>query len=327
LERIAAAVLKMDGQKTAIVAAKVGCSPKAVRRWSERIEEDGDVEDSQRKGRPRVLSEDTMEALVEAAVAAPKASTPRQLKHKFDLHCSPKTIRRVLDEAGIFGRIAREIPPLTDRVIQLRLSFAEGYKNMDWDKVLWSDEMSICCGPQGQTWVQRPIGEAFNPAYCVEKEKHPPKVHVWACMSSQGVGRIHVFTENLDGLLMKRILKQHLMKSKEKFWPNGLWHFQQDNDPKHTSRVVSDYLEQELCIKDFCIKWPPYSPDLNPIENLWADLKKRVEKHNCTTTEELEEAVQIEWAKTDKNLCRKLVESMPKRIALLLEYQGGPTGY
>ena len=117
------------------------------------------------------------------------------------------------------------------------------------------------------------------------------------------------------------------MKSANKFWPKGLWHFQQDNDPKHTSRLVSDYLERELCIKDYIIKWPPYSPDLNPIENLWADLKKRVERHNCPNVKDLEEAVKTEWAATDKKLCQKLVASMPDRIARLIEYNGAPTGY
>ena len=327
LERYAVAVLTMDGQKQKDVAVKVGCSPKAVRVWSQRIGEDEDAEDSQRSGRPKLLHSSTMDALIDAATAAPKASTPRELKHKFDLSCSAKTIRRVLDDAGLFGRIARVIPPQNPRITQLRLSFAQGYANFDWTLVLWSDEMSIRIGPQGQTWVQRPIGEAFDPQYCVEKEKHAPKVHVWGCMAAAGTGNIHVFTENLDAVLMKKILKEHLMKSANKFWPKGLWHFQQDNDPKHTSRLVSDYLERELCIKDYIIKWPPYSPDLNPIENLWADLKKRVERHNCTNVKELEAAVKTEWAATDKNLCQKLVASMPDRIARLLEYHGAPTGY
>ena len=82
-----------------------------------------------------------------------------------------------------------------------------------------------------------------------------------------------------------------------------------------------------LCIKDYIIKWPPYSPDLNPIENLWADLKKRVEQHNAKTVEELKEAVEQEWRKTDAQLCQKLVASMPARIAKVLQYNGLPTGY
>jgi len=117
------------------------------------------------------------------------------------------------------------------------------------------------------------------------------------------------------------------MKSANIFWPTGIWHFQQDNDPKHTSKLVSAYLETTLCIKDYLIKWPPYSPDLNPIENLWADLKKRVEKHNCTSVEELKEAVELEWKQTDKAYCKKLVDSMPNRLHEVLEQRGGATHY
>jgi transposase len=327
LQRWGSVVLTQVGFKATEVIPIVGASRKGVKRWAERYEDDGEVEDDFRPGRQKLLDEKTTDALVSAAVSQPLHGTPREIKHLFALSCSPKTIRRVLDDAGIFGRIARLIPPAKPHVLKQRVSFGEGYKNMDWTTVLWSDEMSIHIGPQGQHWVQRPLGEAFNPIYCLEKEKHPPKVHVWGCMASAGVGRIHVFTENLDGELYKQILKDHLMKSRDMFWPNGLWHFQQDNDPKHTSKVATAYLERELCIKDYIIKWPPYSPDLNPIENLWANLKKRVEKHNTTTTEELEKAVRDEWAATDKELCKKLVASMPNRIERLLEYEGGPTGY
>jgi transposase len=119
-------VLTLDGQKQKDVAVKVGCSPRAVRTWSQRIGEDEDAEDSQRSGRPKLLHPSTMDALIDAAIEAPKHSTPRELKHKFDLSCSAKTIRRVLDDAGLFGRIARVIPPQNPRITELRLSFARG---------------------------------------------------------------------------------------------------------------------------------------------------------------------------------------------------------
>jgi transposase len=327
LQRYGAAVLTQIGLSPKQAAPLLLTTTKSVRKWSEAFEDNGDVEDDCREGRPKALDADQCEEIVLHAVKKPKLSTPKAVKRTLNLDVSAKTIRRVMDEAGLFGRIARVIPPMTEATLKKRLSFANGYLNFDFTKVLWSDEMSIRLGPQGQTWVQRPLGEAFNPVYCMEKEKHPPKIHVWGCMSAAGVGRIHVFTENLTGELYKEILKQHLMKSVEMFWPTGIWHFQQDNDPKHTSKIVSAYLTEQLCIKDEMITWPPYSPDLNPIENLWADLKKRVEKHNCRTAEELEIAVKEEWEKTDKDLCKKLVGSMKKRCQLVIELEGWPTGY
>lgn len=210
-----------------------------MRKWSEAFEDNGDVEDDYRSGRPRKLNSAEREAIIEHAEGAPKASTPRQIKHALNLSVSAKTIRRELDDAGLFGRIARQVPPLTDAHRKKRVSFAEGYSNMSWDTVLFSDEMSITVGPQGQTWVQRPIGEAWNADYCVEVRKHPPKMHVWGCFCYHGVGEIYVFEETLDALLMKKILAQCLRKTGHRYWPRGQWWFQQENDdPKHSSRLV-----------------------------------------------------------------------------------------
>lgn len=88
IQRFAAAVLVLDGQKTSVVAKKVGCSPKAVRVWSERIIDDDDPEDDHRSGRPKMLKNSVMDAIIDAAIENPKTSTPRELKHLFDFQCN-----------------------------------------------------------------------------------------------------------------------------------------------------------------------------------------------------------------------------------------------
>ena len=72
---------------------------------------------------------------------------------------------------------------------------------------------------------------------------------------------------------------------------------------------------------------PPYSPDLNPIENLWADLARRVEKFQCETMEELQDIAADEWKKTPKKLLRKLARSMPDRCQAVIEANGDHTKY
>jgi len=324
IERIAAVVLTLDGQSPSVVAAKLNTTPKTVKRWTERFEDEYDVSDDYRSGRPKLLTENQLDDILEAATDKPKESTPAQLAARLKLDCSYKTIRRALDEMGLFGRIARDIPQLKEEHIKKRISFAEGYADFEWENVLWSDEMSICLGPQGQIWVQRPIGETFNPDYCNETVKHPTKVHVWGCFCQTGMGEVYVFTENLDSKGMVTILKTCLLKSARKHWQNKSWWFQQDNDPKHTSRLVQRYLFE---LGAQCIEWPPYSPDLNPIENLWSDLKKRVSKYHATNQLELSAAVKQAWKETSKELCEKLVKSVPNRLNLVKEYDGGPTGY
>jgi len=148
--------------------------------------------------------------------------------------------------------------------------------------VLYSDEKcfygSGCCGQQ---WVRRPKGQEWNPIYTVHKKAHPIKVNVWACFGQNGQGYMHIFADNLDAKTMVKILDENLVPSAELLFnlPEQ-WYFLHDNDKKFTSHVVKALLHRKGVI---ALEFPPYSPDLNPIENLWSVLQRAVEKHNCTT--------------------------------------------
>jgi hypothetical protein len=77
------------------------------------------------------------------------------------------------------------------------------------------------------------------------------------------------------------------------------------------------------------LPWPRYSPDINPIENLWRIVKKSLKKINITTKVQLiENLIQI-WHHDDEieNKCSVLIESMPRRIELLIKNKGMHTKY
>ena len=88
------------------------------------------------------------------------------------------------------------------------------------------------------------------------------------------------------------ILKQHLKPSVRKLKLGRKWVVHMDNDPKHTSKVVAKWLKDNT-VK--VLEWPSQSPDLNPREDLWAELKKCVLARRPTNLTQLHKLCQEEW--------------------------------
>ena len=97
------------------------------------------------------------------------------------------------------------------------------------------------------------------------------------------------------------------------------WRFQQDNDPKHTSRIAKEFLKENV---PEIIDWPSNSPDLNPIENLWAIVKRNVEKRMPKNLDDLKQFLVEEWDLIPDSLLINLVNSMKNRCTLIIENNG-----
>ena len=122
----------------------------------------------------------------------------------------------------------------------------------------------------------------------------------------------------------------------ELYWPvlrdkfgDSSFRYQQDNSPVHRGSVVRDWLATEPDFDRSVVFQPPYSPDLNPIEHVWAAMKKALRGRAFTTAPSLVEAVIQEYDRlnSDKEFLAGLTSSMPRRINAVLEAEGGPTKY
>jgi transposase len=180
--------LHKEGYLNKEVAAKVETSEKSVSHWIQHYETKEDFSDESRSGRPALASEATRKQIKEAAEKE-IFTTPRRLKSELHLDLSIRTIDRILQDQGLFGRMAKHKYPFTPKHIRKILSFLNGYSWMtedDWEKVIYSDEKTFWGhGFCGNIYCRRPVGETLNPKYTVASIPHPVKIGCWACFSAR----------------------------------------------------------------------------------------------------------------------------------------------
>jgi transposase len=326
IERSAIITLHEIGWTGIDIAHALKCSENTVSLWTNRWRDTRSVADAERSGRPRCTDDDTDIAIEEYAEVK-KRTVPKEIKKELQLDCSARSIRRRLDEVGLFGRVGRTEYIYDDRDIQRRLSFAEGYSNWttaEWDRVIFSDETHIEVYGRSRVWVQRPVGAAFDPEYMVERVPHSERVSLWGCFCGRGVGQAEIFVGEFNAKRYADILQHNLLQTALHFYPREHWWFQQDNAPQHTADISRRWFHNHgVDLLDF----PPYSPDLNPIENLWGILKGRVEKRLARTTDEIERVLKEEWEALDKELLTSLAHSMPTRCAAVVSNHGHKAPY
>jgi hypothetical protein len=105
----------------------------------------------------------------------------------------------------------------------------------------------------------------------------------------------------------------------------GCTRFQQDNAPCHAARIIKAWMANnniEL------LSWPGNSPDLNPIENCWTLLKRKVGESKPSSIPDLIAKVKTAWNENiTANYCQNLISSMPRRIQAVMDARGGTTKY
>uniref|UniRef100_A0A8C5PYF6 Transposase Tc1-like domain-containing protein n=1 Tax=Leptobrachium leishanense TaxID=445787 RepID=A0A8C5PYF6_9ANUR len=210
------------------------------------------------------------------------------------------TIRRHLKEMKRCGRRPRRTPLLTQRHKKARLQFAKMYLSKPksfWENVLWTDETKIeLFGKAHHSTVYRKRNEAYKEKNTVPTVKYSGgSMMFWGCFAASGTGCLECVQGIMKSEDYQRILARTVEPSVRKL---GLcprsWIFQQDNDPKHTSKSTQKWMATKCWrVLDSLLA----TSDLNPIEHLWRDLKIAVGKRRRSNKRDLEQFAKEEWSK------------------------------
>jgi transposase len=188
VDRAAIVTLHGIGWTGRDIAQELRCSENTVSLWLKRWEETRSLEDGNRSGRPRCTSQET-DASIQSFADEKASVVPKDVVCELELPVSARTVRRRLDEVGLFGRVQQEEHAYTDATLRSRISFAEGYSRWtedDWARVIFSDETHFHLGHHGREYVQRPVGAALDPKYTLKTERLKGKVSLWGCICAGG---------------------------------------------------------------------------------------------------------------------------------------------
>src|SRR6266498_1611818 len=225
---------------------------------------------------------------------------------------------KTYEKKGYRSSVPLGTPMLTEWHIEMRLAWVEVHLHDDWNETIFTDKTAF---DLFRNKVRRWHKNGNRPIRRLPKSRQ--KVMAWGGISQRGKTPLFCFTNIMDGPFYVGILENQLLPSAQNMYRRN-WRLQQDNDPKHTSRVAKEFIADNLICT---IDWPSNSPDLNPIENMWTIVKNNVEKRIPQNISELIKFMVEEWDAIPQSTMNNLVMSMKIRCEMVLEKNGYRISY
>jgi DDE superfamily endonuclease len=261
---------------------------------------------------------------------------------------SHSTIQNYIKRTG-WGKTAYRAqtkPLLSPKNVADRKTFAQmaidrGYRADNAESrellrhVMFTDEAPMCLFPRPNRQNHR-IRTDTNSKRIISLPKKGASVMVAGGMTAYGLTELHVVDHRstITGEYYRnRIIPIYARalhdEPEPRLFPRPeLATFQQDGAPAHTAAQSMDMLQRTFPVVWGKGVWPGNSPDLNPIEHVWAILRESIYKSPIPKSrQELVDRVQETWQGVDSDLVRSLVFSFPKRVAECLANDGGSTSY
>jgi len=265
-------------------------------------------------------------AFIDAEVNADREISGRELQkrlqEKLDVRVSISVINRERRRMGWVQTSTRYCQMIRNENEAKRLSFCTEIlvQRENFDDCIFTDECTVRC----ERFLAKQFRRLGEPSLPKPKPKHPLSVHVWAGISKPGTTDIAIFTGVMDSTGYQTIMRDYLPPFITRAYPQG-HRLVMDNDPKHRSKSTSEWMKSNKINH-----WPtpPESPDLNPIERVWAAMKYHIRRRvKPTNKDELTQGIREFWSTVTPAMCTRYIDHILKDAELIVANDGGPAGH
>jgi hypothetical protein len=336
--RAQAVVLAKEGYSYSIIAKKLNRSKWWVTKWVGRTRDDELLGDKPRSGRPKVLSNVAKKLIRNAKYK--RGHGLRRLENQLKARGETggrESIRQYMSNELKWKNFRRKKQPLlTEAHKKRRLVFAREHSN--WTVEQWSDVMFTDESPFKVFYIPNSRndtvwGSQEDNVPRADQVKFSPTVMVWGGMTGHGLTDLHFVPQGtkinsdyyIDNILEKlvksafsgSVVERMLFSAPHK----GL--FQQDGARCHTSVKTIRWLDENISSYIHPNDWPPNSPDLSPIENIWSILSTNVYKDpEPKTLAQLKRRLRQAWKSVTHDTLANLMNSMPGRMRDVIKKKG-----
>jgi transposase len=278
-----------------------------------------------KRGRKKILSQTVRRAIIRAASG--KIITAKKIKDDLGLVVSVRTIRKELSSCPtLIRKKLKQKPKLTQKHKDARVEMCTKWlrERLDWDTVVFSDEKKFNLdGPDSFEYYWHNLNGEEK--YLSKRKFGGGSLMVWGAIGSNGKSDLIVINGRMCSGDYCEMLKNHLLPSEKKVGGKN-WIFQQDNAAIHTSKESMEWFKTK---KINVLNWPSIIPDLNPIENVWGLLVRKLfsDGKQFNSVRDLVENLIAEWDSLSVDYLKTLTNSMSKRCIEVIKSKGATIKY
>jgi transposase len=315
-EKIDILIQHSQGQSMRSIAQHMRCSLATVSKTVKKYHTTGSIDNAKRTN-PRIFTSPTNRRKLRDLVRRHRQWTSKHLagvlKSRYKVDASARTVRRERNRMR-FRQVGYSTKPMLTLKTRLkRVKYCNDNEGEDWDDIWFSDEKLFKIDFTGKKVWKQPWED---PVVAIQ----PPRsvsLFVWGAVNWNGRTSLHTTTQPFDANAYMNIIYKHLIQQQ----PESFDRLLQDNAGQHKAHLTLDFLNNFDV--ELVHNYPPWSPELNPIEHMWGWMVKYIQQDFPSNLATLKARVREAWDAIPQETIRGYISHLPTVCKQIIAAKGG----